>query len=75
MYNFIEVHKECQAEVYLKIQSNGRKPTNNSSKVKSNVKAKELVRREEKLSRLDYLKTVGSKFQIKILIFDYFSTR
>jgi len=38
IYNFIEVIKEHQAEVYLKIQSHGRKTTNRKSKAISNTK-------------------------------------
>jgi len=38
IYNFIEVIKEHQAEVYLKIQLNGRKTMNHKSKAISNTK-------------------------------------
>ncbi|KAL4135496.1 hypothetical protein QTP88_007102 [Uroleucon formosanum] len=63
IYNFIEVIKEHQAEVYLKLQSNGQKSTNRKSKVISNIKTWTLYK-EKKISRLEYLKTVGFKFQI-----------
>ncbi|KAL4127438.1 hypothetical protein QTP88_011609 [Uroleucon formosanum] len=56
IYNFIEVIKEHQAEVYLKLQSNGQKSTNRKSKVISNIKTWTLYK-EKKMSRLEYLKT------------------
>ncbi|KAL4148862.1 hypothetical protein QTP88_003007 [Uroleucon formosanum] len=56
IYNFIEVIKEHQAEVYLKLQSNGQKSTNRKSKVISNIKTWTLYK-EKKISRLEYLKT------------------
>ena len=63
IFNFIEVLIQHQAEVYLKIQSNGRKITKRNSKVNSNIKTWNLYI-EKTISRLDYLKTVGFKFQI-----------
>lgn len=38
IYKFIEVLKQHQAEVYLKLQSNRRKITKHNSKVNSNIK-------------------------------------
>jgi hypothetical protein len=39
LYNFIEMLKQHQIEVYLKMQSNGRKTTKRSYKVNYNINA------------------------------------
>ncbi|KAF0773515.1 Uncharacterized protein FWK35_00016572 [Aphis craccivora] len=63
IYNFIEVIKEHQAEVYLKIQSSGRKTTNRKSKVIFNTKTWTLYA-EKKISRLEYLKTIDNNLDL-----------